>query len=207
MEVINKSRNSQNVVILGDFNVNLSNEEEDINVNNIIFKDVLLDSLPIEGFTQVIKKNTRHCSNAKSSLIDHIWIKNMSKFIQAKQNETSSDHDLVQVIMKIKGNVATNTAVRSRDYRKFNIDEYLTELCGLNWMEIYDKDDPTLIAAAITENLCIPLNYMTPIKLRNLISNKTNGVKLSKETLTKMKWKDNLRSKAKATNNYQDWED
>ena len=69
----------------------------------------------------------------------------MSKFIQAKQYETSSDHDLVQVIMKIKGNVVTNTAVRSRDYRKFNSDEYITKLCGLNWTELYDIDYPTLI--------------------------------------------------------------
>ena len=111
LEVINKSRNNQNVVILGDFNVNLSNEEEDINVNNIIFKDVLLDSLPIEGFTQVVKKNTRHCSNSKSSLIDHIWMKNLSKLVQVTNHDTSSDHDLILATVKLNGSVGAKCVI------------------------------------------------------------------------------------------------
>ena len=120
LEITKKSRNNQNVVILGDFNVNLNNEVEEVNNNNNILKDMLLDIFPLEGFTQVVRKNTRHCSNSKSSLIDHIWNKNMTKLVQVKQVETQSDHDMVLAIVKINGNVTTNSSVRSMDYRKFN---------------------------------------------------------------------------------------
>ena len=167
LNCIEKSRSNQNVVIHGDFNVNLNNEEEDMNNNNSVPKDMLLDTLPIEGFTQVIKNNTRHCRNSKSSLIDHIWTKNMSKMIQAKQQETQSDHDLISTVVKINGNVSVNTSIRNRDYRKFKFGDYLTELCGLNWSEIYDFEDPTVIAAKITEKMCGPLGVMAPIKFRN----------------------------------------
>ena len=100
------------MVILGDFNVNLNGEAEEVNNNNSILKDMVLDTLPLEGFTQIVSKNTRHCSNFKSSLIDHIWNKNMSKLVQVKQIETSSDHDLILAIVKINGTVNSNSSVR-----------------------------------------------------------------------------------------------
>ena len=50
-----KTRNSSNVVILGDFNVNLNGEEESPVSINATLKDKLLDTLPVEGYTQVIK--------------------------------------------------------------------------------------------------------------------------------------------------------
>ena len=56
---------------------NLNSEDDNLNAMNTIMKDKLLDTLPIEGFTQVIKNDTRHSSGKKSSLIDHIWIKNL----------------------------------------------------------------------------------------------------------------------------------
>ena len=145
-------------MLLGDFNVNLNGEEENPGSNNNVLKDKLLDSLPIEGFTQNIKKNTRHCINAKSPLIDHIWIKNMSKLIQVRTMDFISDHDLILSVHKLNGNVFTKTSIKSRDFRKFVKEEFILELCGLNWSEIYDIEDPTIIATSITEKFCYPLN-------------------------------------------------
>ena len=55
----------------------------------------------------------------------------MSKLVQVKQIETQSDHDLVLAIVKINGTVNTNSSVRTRDYRGFNCNDFLMELCGL----------------------------------------------------------------------------
>ena len=75
LEIVKKTRDTANVIILGDLNVNLNNDDDNPNSNNAILKDKLLDTLPIEGLTQVIKNDTRHCSGQNLSLIDHIWIK------------------------------------------------------------------------------------------------------------------------------------
>ena len=88
---------------------------EEVNNNNIVLKDMVLATLPLEGFTQIVSKNTRHCNNFKSSLIDHIWNKNMSKIVQVKQVETQSDHDLILAIVKINGTVSSNSSIRTRD--------------------------------------------------------------------------------------------
>ena len=172
LKLTKKARNCQNVVILGDFNVDLNEDIDEPNNSNSILKDMVLDTLPLEGFTQIVKKNTRHCNNSKLSLIDHIWNKNMSKLIQVKQLEAQSDHDLILAVLKTNGMVNSNSSVKNRDYRKFNYNDFFTELCGLNWTEVYNLEDPTLIAARITELFCIPLDSMAPIKLRNIKENK-----------------------------------
>ena len=53
----------KNLVILGDFNINLM---EDSNSNNNELKDSLLDRLPLLGLTQTVRNNTRHS-------LDHQW--------------------------------------------------------------------------------------------------------------------------------------
>ena len=133
--------------------------------SNAILKDKLLDVLPIEGFTQVVRNDTRHCSNMKSTLIDHIWIKNLSKLVQVKKYDTSSDHDMILSVMKQNGTVGTNCAIKTRDFRHFVKSDFIMELLGTNWSVIYDLCDPTLIASKITQFLCEPLNKMAPIKL------------------------------------------
>ena len=149
--------------------------------------------LPTEGLTQIIKKETRHCSNTKASLIDHIWLKNLSKLVQTKNIETSSDHDLIVSIHKINGTVGTNSATRSRDYKNFNKEEYLMELFAQKWTDIYNLEDTTVIASKITENICVPLNKMAPVKLRNVKSNIKNKGKLSIETKKLMADRDLLK--------------
>ena len=71
---------------------------------------------------------------------------------------------------------------------------------------LYDLDDPTVIAAGITEKLCGPLNKMAPVKLRNLKTNKKKGFKLNDNLKAKMKSRDELRMKAKTTNDANDWD-
>ena len=97
--------------------------------------------------------------------------KNLAKIVQVNTSETSSDHKLISSILKINGNVGTNTAIRARDCRKFDSEKYLMELCASDSLDIYDIKDPTLKATRITENICLLLDRMAPVKLRNLKTN------------------------------------
>ena len=56
MNIITKTRNTGNVVILGDFNVNLREDEENLNMPNSNLKNIVLDTLPAEGFTQIVSR-------------------------------------------------------------------------------------------------------------------------------------------------------
>ena len=48
----NKTTNkAKDISFIGDFNVNLNNGAEEVDNNNIILKDMVFDTLPLEGFT------------------------------------------------------------------------------------------------------------------------------------------------------------
>ena len=102
----------------------------------------------------------------------------MNKLVQVRQLETQSDHDLVLAVVKINGNVTVNSSVRSRDYRKFKYNDYIMELCGTNWTDLYDLDDPSVMAAGITKKLCKPLNRMAQVKFRIIKTNKKKSLDL-----------------------------
>merc|ERR1712240_245425 len=114
---------------------------------NLVLKDKLLDSLPLEGYTQVVRNNTRHSTNKKSTLLDHIWYNNLPKLVQVRNIETDSDHDLISCITKVNGNVSTPKSTRSRDFKDFNENDFKLELLGQNWLDIYDSVNPTVIAS------------------------------------------------------------
>ena len=81
------------------------------------------------------------------------------------------------------------------------------ELFGLNWSEIYNLEDTTVIAASITDKICTPLNRIAPIKLRNLKTRKNRGRKLSREVKELMKDRDEQKIRAKSSNSNEDWDE
>ena len=72
---------AKNTIILGDFNVNLAENVQNMIQGATELKDILLENLPSQGYTQCVRNCTRHSSNTISSLIDHVWIGNMNKLI------------------------------------------------------------------------------------------------------------------------------
>ena len=94
-----------NSLIIGDFNINLDDNNTMINQRNSDMKDKLLNVLPLSGFVQIIKDCTRFCSNSLPTLIDHIWISNMNKFVHSRIINTDSDHELIMATVKTKGMV------------------------------------------------------------------------------------------------------
>ena len=67
------SANKGNSILIGDFNINLDPENNDDLNYNEEFKDKLLDTLPLAGYTQMVRRHTRHRQGNTSTLIDHSW--------------------------------------------------------------------------------------------------------------------------------------
>ena len=89
----------------------------------------------------------------------------MNKHVQTSSHDTDSDHDIIVTTLKTKGLVRNEETVMKRNFSKFNIEAYQTELLGLRWSNIYDIKDPTLIDSFITENILSILDAHAPIKI------------------------------------------
>ena len=101
LSIVEKLANRDNCIIMGDYNVNLDQNYNE-NHNNIL-KNLLLETLPMSGFTQLVNGATRFSSCSNPSLIDHAWCNNLTKHIGTKSYNTDSDHDLIITDLKIKG--------------------------------------------------------------------------------------------------------
>ena len=120
---LTKAENSAikgNSILIGDFNINLDPENIDDQNDNEDFKDKLLDSLPLAGYTQMVRHNTRHRKGNKPTLIDHSWTNRVMKHVQTRNIESDSDHDIILTTVLTKGNVSTTEATKKRDYRNFD---------------------------------------------------------------------------------------
>ena len=71
---------------------------------------------------------------------------------QARNIESDSDHDLIVVKLKIKGRVHNSENTYTIKYTNLNKNDFLNELYGLKWTNIYNEDEPTIIADMITNN-------------------------------------------------------
>ena len=136
LNIVQQTSNYNNIIIMGDFNVNMDTENRELDQNANEFKNMLLDVFPLMGLCQTVKHNTRKIQGQRSALLDHSWISNLNKHIKTSTFDTESDHDLIVTNIKIKGAVGSSEIVKKRDYSNFNEQEYLLDLLGLEWTKI-----------------------------------------------------------------------
>ena len=66
--------------------------------------DVMDEKITNEGFSQIIKENTRIIRSFTPSCLDHIWTNNLGRVTQSRvQDMAGSDHKAVIVIIRKKG--------------------------------------------------------------------------------------------------------
>ena len=148
MNTISTIQNT-NSVIIGDFNINLD-DNNNTNQRNTDMKDKLLNILPLNSFVQIIKECTRFSSNSLSTLIDHIWVSNFKKLVQNCIIDSESDHKLILTTLETKGFVKTQQSTNSRIYKNFNKDNSKLNLISQPWTNVYQYSDVKLITSEIT---------------------------------------------------------
>ena len=165
-----------------------------------------MDVFPLAGLKQTVVKCTRQVSNQNPSLIDQSWTSNIKKLVDTCNIITECDHDLILTSLLVKGSVRNIEVIKKRNYSNFNKDNYLMDLLGSRWSDIYDIKDPTLIDTAITDLIVSVLDKHAPIISFKTGGNKKGNSYLSKECLALIRERNNLRKKAKASNLQLDWE-
>ena len=131
LEKVRQTERYENVVIMGDVNINLDPDSLETSPLQNDLKDDLLDTFPLSGFKQTVTKCTRQVKDQAPSLIDQSWVKNMNKHVQTTSHDTESDHDMIVTTLKIKGCVRNEETVVRRNFSKFNLEAYQTELLGI----------------------------------------------------------------------------
>ena len=127
---------NKEVYMLGDLNCNLL----DSNLSNV---KMLQEIMQLYQLTQIIDDPTRVTKSTKS-LLDVCITSSPDKIIQSGVVHLGiSDHSLIYATRKlnsvIKGN--SQNSVEFRNFRKFNVESFLSDLYMLPWVELDCKQN------------------------------------------------------------------
>ena len=183
------------VFILGDFNIDLKNTTDPNGKR-------LLNICKVYGLEQFIKNVTRH-GNTKNSTIDLIFTN--SKYIanSGVLNLNLSDHEMVFISKKRRKDPKIQTSFRGRSYRYYNKNDFQQSLVNLDWSDYFSSTSSDKAWELLEKKIKLVLDRSCPI--RNFRINKVKENWLPNEVLEQIKDKDYFLSKAKITNDPDDW--
>ena len=159
---------SKNIIVVGDFNIDiLGKSKEKTNLNHI-FKSYNLK--------QLIKKPTRiDPTSLKKKTIDHIWISdNMRELKTSNTMIGISDH--LGVFVKLKNKIETQVPpkIKVRNYKKYNKENFSSEvnsqMKNSNIDELLSQENINNPLALLTETITKSAERHAPlieIKLKN----------------------------------------
>lgn len=141
-KLLNKlSSEHKNIILMGDFNINLLNYDNDSATAQF------LDQLLSNSLYPTISTPTR-ITNKSKTLIDNIFLNLINqKFIAGNINESISDHMPQFLILnkqKKENLTKIETEITKRNFNKFNEDNFINEISIINWDNSIDlhKKDP-----------------------------------------------------------------
>ena len=171
------------IILLGDFNINLFEEHPFWESTITLFK-----------LKQLIQSPTRICDTT-STLIDHIYTNFEDKISNAHvSNSGISDHFPIfcTYLLKVpKPYSNSHMTIESRSFKKFDPDAFLNDLAQCNFSKIYYENDPDA-ALNLFYNIFIPLlDKHAPI-IKRRIKNRVRPEWLSNDIIEEMNKRDKL---------------
>ena len=125
----------QKIFILGDFNINLLNDDNDI----LLFKT----EMNALSFSSLISKPTRFPpgnSFCLPSLLDHIWTNSLIDCYSGIILKDLSDHCPTFVNIPLDKEVNSNIKIKFRDYSEINTSNFCNAVADLDWNNIITCD-------------------------------------------------------------------
>ncbi|XP_072014831.1 uncharacterized protein [Amphiura filiformis] len=140
--VVDNSGNSD-LVVTGDFNLDLLKPEK-AKVANQLCQQF--------GWHNVINTPTRITEKSVSCL-DLIMVSNQNKLFTFGNIATGlSDHNLVYMSYKACPIKSKPKIIKTRTYRKFDIDSFQQDLDKINWRNLYSSRDPEVAWSIFKDN-------------------------------------------------------
>ena len=125
---------NKEVYMLGDLNCNLL----DSNLSNV---KMLQEIMQLYQLTQIIDDPTRVTKSTKS-ILDVCITSSPDKIIQSGVVHLGiSDHSLIYATRKLNSVINSQNSVEFRNFRKFNVESFLSDLYMLPWVELDCKQN------------------------------------------------------------------
>ena len=160
MDVVENVEHGKDVILLGDFNV------------NVLKNNASWDStISLFNLHQMVQTPTR-VTQSTESLIDHIYTNNPERIIHCNVHQTSmSDHFTVQCALcnKIpKAQHKPQSIITYRSFKHFNSVYFLNDLDDCSFDEIYSTDNPDIAFTSFIKLFCTIFNRHAPIKKKRV---------------------------------------
>ena len=142
-----------NVVVCGDFNINLLDGTH-------AYKDRLIDFINTHFLCQPIKCPTR-INNSTKSLLDLFLLSNEEFLMSSGVSDLAiSDHQMIFLNLSLKCQKPRTSSQRKRNFRKFNDKSFCTDLSNAPWcvMELFDCPDDKLFVFEQLVNDCLDVH-------------------------------------------------
>ena len=184
------------VLIMGDFNVNYQNQRSP-NYKKIKFFE------KANSLDQKISTTTRNTKTSKT-LLD-LALTNI-KYIRAAGALDSflSDHQPIFILKKKKKNTGKNEQrFEGRSYRNYKKQNFTDNVMNKEWGHFYNANDPTTAWEEMCKLIAEEADKMCPVREYKIRNSKPPW--LANELIEQMKDRDYFYTKAKRTNNEDDW--
>ena len=142
-----------NVVVCGDFNINLLDGTH-------AYKDRLIDFINTHSLCQPIKCPTR-INNSTKSPLDLFLLSNEEFLMSSGVSDLAiSDHQMIFLNLSLKCHKPRTSSQRRRNFRKFNDESFCTDLSNAPWcgMELFDCPDDKLFVFEQLVNDCLDVH-------------------------------------------------
>ena len=120
-------------VIIGDMNLDF-NTWNNPQPAHVTMTEDTKGSVEVAGFHQVINNVTCTLPGVVDSLINHCWV-NITEKVLCKYNldNAASDHNLIGVLIRLKGAVTNNNEFKKRKLANFCQEDYISKVSAINW--------------------------------------------------------------------------
>ena len=181
-------QNKPNVMILGDFNIDMTKSHVDWTTIHTVL-----------GLKQLVQSPTR-ITHKTASLLDHIYSNNPEKVSDVNVGNLSvSDHSPITCYWSMQSQLPKkncHTFVSYRSFKHFHKENFLMDLKEVSFISVYQESDPNN-ALAVWYSLFLPiLDKHAPLK-RKRIKSKKPPEWLTPEIIQAMENRDKLKKDKK----------
>ena len=187
------------LVLAGDFNFCLLNE----NSATQKIRDLYHDEILIKGWRQWIFRVTRVQKNCQSSLLDHVYTKNVEVSRIFTKNVIGTDHSLVGVRVSLRKPLFQPQSFTARQIRVVGEEEFARYYLGSLVHEVFSELDPTRALMKLEEKITWCLDQVAPE--RTIITRPSHAPWMTPVIKANMDERDRLLAIAKETGNPEDW--
>ena len=162
------------------------------------------DEIVTEGFHQLIQGITRSWRGQTDSCLDQVWTNVLALSISTSNfSRGSSDHNVIQVIIRLKGAAGNCLEFLSRRRGSFDLNRYRDRLKSSSWNDLYSITDPDKANKWLESLLVNILQEECPMRV--VQPNKRLKSWIRSETIEIFVERDAARMKAKETDLDADW--